>query len=92
MLRIEGQKLNSTSSELPVPSSSKFKRMKIILNDKPYQAPEGCTLSDFIARLGVKPQGLAVAIDYEVVPKERWDACVLQDGQELMLIQAVSGG
>ena len=43
-------------------------------------------------RLGIPLQGVAVAIDYEVVPKGRWHETVLHDCMELMMIRAVSGG
>lgn len=66
--------------------------MKILLNDKQYEVDEGTTLAAFIESLGQKPQGIAVAIDYEVIPKDQWSGYVLADGHELMLIHAVSGG
>ncbi|MDR1756183.1 MAG: sulfur carrier protein ThiS [Culturomica sp.] len=66
--------------------------MRIILNDKPCEAADGCTLAEFIAGLGLKPQGIAIAINSEVVPKERWATRILTDGEELMLIHAVAGG
>lgn len=66
--------------------------MTVILNDKAHDIAEGTTLADFIDGLGIKPQGVAIAIDYEVVPKESWETTMLSDGIELMLITAVSGG
>ncbi|MDR1122316.1 MAG: sulfur carrier protein ThiS [Dysgonamonadaceae bacterium] len=66
--------------------------MTILLNDKKYEVAEGTSLATFIASLGLKQQGIAVAIDYEVIPKDRWADTVLSDQLELMLIQAVSGG
>lgn len=66
--------------------------MTVILNDKQHEVAEGTTLASFVEALGIKPNGVAVAIDYEVVPKERWEATVLYDGVEMMLITAVSGG
>ncbi|MDR1335433.1 MAG: sulfur carrier protein ThiS [Tannerella sp.] len=66
--------------------------MKVILNDKPYDVAGGTSLAAFIESLGLKPQGIAVAIDYEVVPRDRWGDTMLSDRMELMLIHAVSGG
>ncbi len=63
-----------------------------MLNDKRHEAAEGTTLAAFVENLGIGPQGVAVAIDYEVVPKEMWETTVLCEGIELMLITAVSGG
>ncbi|MDR1884529.1 MAG: sulfur carrier protein ThiS [Prevotella sp.] len=66
--------------------------MTVLLNDKEHEAPEGTSLAAFIASLGLKQQGIAVAIDYEVVPKSQWADTILSDRLELMLIHAVSGG
>lgn len=66
--------------------------MTIYVNEKPYEAAEGISLASFIEGLGIKPQGIAIAIAYEVVPREKWADTLLTDGIELMLIQAVSGG
>jgi sulfur carrier protein len=64
----------------------------ITVNDKPHKVEEGMSLASFIESLGLKPQGIAVAINYEVVPKEQWPGTILSDHLELMLIHAVSGG
>jgi sulfur carrier protein len=66
--------------------------MKIKLNDKLYELTEGMTLDRFMESLDIPFQGIAVAIDYEVVPKGRWHETVLEDNMELMMIHAVSGG
>ncbi|MDR1526013.1 MAG: sulfur carrier protein ThiS [Tannerella sp.] len=66
--------------------------MKIKLNDKTYETAEGTTLERFMQELGMPLQGIAVAIDYEVIPKGQWCETVLEDKMELMMIHAVSGG
>lgn len=66
--------------------------MIIKLNDKTYEVEEGSTLASFIQSLHIQPQGTAVAINYEVVPKEAWATTFLSDNMDLMLIHAVSGG
>jgi sulfur carrier protein len=66
--------------------------MRIKLNDKVYELTDGTTLGGFMERLDIPLQGIAVALDYEVVPKDRWPETVLEDNMELMMIHAVSGG
>ncbi|MCD7899153.1 MAG: sulfur carrier protein ThiS [Bacteroides sp.] len=66
--------------------------MKIKLNDKHYEVEEGITLAAFIEKMELKPQGIAIAIDDEVVSKNNWSKTILSDGMDLMLIHAVSGG
>lgn len=66
--------------------------MEVILNEKAYTVKENISLADFIENLSLKPEGIAIAINLEVVPKERWSKTILTDKMELMLIHAVSGG
>ena len=66
--------------------------MTVYVNEKTYTVEEDITLSAFMDEIGVKPQGVAIAIAYEVVPKEKWPEIRLTENIELMLIHAVSGG
>lgn len=66
--------------------------MIIKLNDAEHEIKEGTTLDSFIKALGIKPQGIAIAINYEVIPRNEWAQTILSANVELMLIQAVSGG
>jgi sulfur carrier protein len=66
--------------------------MKVKLNDKEYEIIEGTTLVDFIESLGLKHQGMAIAINSEVIPKSQWSKTILESNTEMMLIHAVSGG
>lgn len=66
--------------------------MIVKLNDVRHEVAEGVSLAAFLERLGIQSKGVAVAIDYQVIPKDEWETFVLTDGQELMLIHAVSGG
>lgn len=66
--------------------------MNVRLNDKLYEVAEGTTLDAFIQGLDVPLQGVAIAVDYEVIPKSEWATTLLTDGMKLMMIHAVSGG
>ena len=66
--------------------------MEIKLNDKLYNVEAGTTLDKFIGSLNVQIQGIAIAIDYEVIPGNQWSEKILEDGMELVMIYAVSGG
>lgn len=66
--------------------------MKITLNDQSFEVEERITLQVFMDSLQRSLDGLAVAIDYEVVPRNTWDNVILVDGMSLIAIHAVSGG
>ena len=66
--------------------------MVVKLNDKPYEIADGTMLDAFIENLDIQLQGIALAIDFEVIPKNEWHNTTLIDGMSLMMIHAVSGG
>ncbi|MCD7932910.1 MAG: sulfur carrier protein ThiS [Tannerellaceae bacterium] len=66
--------------------------MIIKLNDTPYEVEEGTSLLAFLEKLEIKKEGVAVAVNYQVIPKTEWESTILSTGQDLMLIHAVSGG
>lgn len=66
--------------------------MIVYVNQKPYTVETGITLDALMHTIGIQPQGVAVAIAYEVIPQKQWKETVLTDNMELMLIHAVSGG
>ena len=66
--------------------------MIVNVNNVSYEVAEGTTLDLFIKNLEIQIQGMAVAINYEVIPKSEWLETMLTDGMELIMIHAVSGG
>ena len=66
--------------------------MIVKLNENPHEVAEGTTLDKIIESLEIQLQGVAVAVDYEVIPKSKWNETTLENGMAIMIIQAVSGG
>ncbi len=66
--------------------------MKIKLNDQTHEVVEGTSVASLLEALGINSKGIAVAMDYKVLPKDKWTETVLSDGIELVMIQAVQGG
>jgi sulfur carrier protein len=64
----------------------------ITLNETKYELATPISVANFITSLELPTKGIALAINYEVIPKEQWETTLLADGNELMLIRAVSGG
>jgi thiamine biosynthesis protein ThiS len=86
--RIKPSKIKKTIVNL----HADINNMTIFVNDNRYEVTDGTTLASLVENLGLKPQGIAVAIADEVVPKERWMDTILSDNLAIMLIHAVSGG
>ena len=68
--------------------------MKVWLNGHEHELRDGATLADAVAAAGspAMHQGVAAAVDGEVVPRERWTALELGQGQRIEVVQAVQGG
>jgi sulfur carrier protein len=68
--------------------------MTIWLNGEQTELAPGLSLADAVEAAGTPAgrRGIAVAVDGEVVPRDRWDDTRLDDGQRVEVVQAVQGG
>jgi len=66
--------------------------MKVEVNNKTYQVPEGCTLTNLIEALEIKPLGIAFAVNNKVIKKVDWENFVLTEELKITMIKAVCGG
>lgn len=66
----------------------------LVLNGEHVELDDGATATDAVAASGAPEpfQGIAVAVDGEVVPRGAWDATELHDGARIEVLQAVQGG
>lgn len=66
--------------------------MKLHLNGDPREYAAGLTLAALIEQLGMKSDRVAVELNLEIVPRERWTETRLDDGDRLEIVQFVGGG
>ena len=66
--------------------------MEIELNGAPLTLPEGSTVADLLEKLGKDARYLAVERNFELVPRARHRACVLQAADRLEIVTLVGGG
>jgi sulfur carrier protein len=66
----------------------------VLVNGERLELESEATVESAVRVLGVEQaeRGVAVAVDGEVVPRGRWGATVLSDGQQVEVVRAVSGG
>ena len=65
--------------------------MKVIVNDEDVEVDELTTVAALIERLGFPEKGIAVAVDWTVLPRSLWQT-TLTDGARLEVVTAVQGG
>jgi sulfur carrier protein len=67
--------------------------MNVTVNGKVRATPVGSTVDDVVHQLTPdNNRGLAVAVNGEVVPRHRWAATPLRDGDSIEILTAVQGG
>ncbi|RZS41133.1 sulfur carrier protein [Herbihabitans rhizosphaerae] len=66
--------------------------MKVRLNDDIVELADGATVADALDHLGYSPNGLAVAVDGEVVPRAAHRKTRLVEGTTVDVLSAVQGG
>ncbi|MGE2689240.1 sulfur carrier protein ThiS [Mycolicibacterium pulveris] len=65
--------------------------MKVIVNDEAVEVEADTTIAALLSRLGFPEKGIAVALDWSVLPRSEWDTA-LADGARLEVVTAVQGG
>lgn len=66
--------------------------LPLVLNGQPDTCAAGETVADLLGRLGLRRDGVAVALNGEVLPRSTWPARALRAGDRVELIHAVGGG
>jgi len=50
------------------------------------------TVEQLLAREGITPRGIAVAINGEIISKSAWNTTALQDSDVIEIVTAAAGG
>ena len=66
--------------------------MTLRLNGEERNFPDGLTVAALVSQLGMKPDRVAVELNLEILPRARWEATVLKDGDRLEVVHFVGGG
>ncbi len=65
--------------------------MKVIINQLPHELPDGASLSLALERLEARPP-FATAVNQQFVPSSRHRQTLLHEGDQIEVIQPVTGG
>ncbi len=68
--------------------------MRITLNGRECELPDGSTVADALASLGVAAdeRGVAAAVGEEVVARRDWERTTLDGGARVEIVRATAGG
>jgi sulfur carrier protein len=66
--------------------------MQIQFNDEPIQCAEGLSVTTLLTQLEQLKPGVALALNQQILPRERWEHHIVQDGDQILLFQVIAGG
>lgn len=66
--------------------------MRIMVNGSADELPDGSTVAEVVATRSRTGQGVAVAVNDQVVTRGSWQTVTLTDGDRVEILTAVQGG
>ena len=66
--------------------------MRVRVNGEDKEAQNGSTLKALLDGLNIRPEGIAVEVNREIVPKRNWENAVLKDGDAIEIVRMTGGG
>lgn len=68
--------------------------MNAVVNGQPAQLPDAVTVAELVVEAGHDPRGfgIAVALNGEVLPRPRWGATTVSEGDKVEILVANPGG
>ena len=64
----------------------------VTLDGKPHSVPVNSSLAALVAALGHAPNKVSTAVNGLFVPRGQREACLLQEGDAVLLFQPIVGG
>ncbi len=66
--------------------------MKLIINGEEKSFADDLSLYALVEKLGMKLDRVAVELNRDIVPRDRWPSTSLRDGDRLEIVHFVGGG
>jgi thiamine biosynthesis protein ThiS len=66
--------------------------MQLQINGDARQFDGSLTLTSLLAQLGMKTDRVAIELNSNIVPRDKWDTTSLADGDQLEIVHFVGGG
>ncbi|MFD2563259.1 MULTISPECIES: sulfur carrier protein ThiS [Aquimarina] len=66
--------------------------MTINVNNQEQIVSENSSIISLLEQLGVSKEGIAIAINNEIITKSRWSQTLIQVQDNITIIQATQGG
>ncbi|SHI82844.1 sulfur carrier protein ThiS [Mesonia phycicola] len=62
------------------------------INNQPHSVKEHSSINQLVKQLEISTQGVAIAVNNQVISRATWDTFQISEGDNLLIIQATQGG
>ena len=66
--------------------------MRVSVNGEPRDLPESITVAELVGQLGLSQRRIAVEVNRDILPRERYAAHSLSDGDAIEIVHFIGGG
>ncbi len=66
--------------------------MDVMVNSQPVTLSSPAHLETLLVHLNHSPDGTALAVNQVIIPRSRWAEYQLNEGDDILLFQAIAGG
>ena len=66
--------------------------MRIVLNGEQVETKENSSIAELLTQLGIGTERVAVEVNFDIVPRAKYDAHVLTDADKVEIVHFVGGG
>jgi len=70
----------------------RIRSMKLVLNGEEREFAGNLTLAGLLDQLGLKADRVAIELNRDIVPRDRWADIALKDADQLEIVHFVGGG
>jgi sulfur carrier protein len=64
----------------------------VLVNENPIEVEENATLSQLLQKVNASAEGIAIAINDEIIAKNAWKSQVIKNNDNVLIIKATQGG
>jgi len=66
--------------------------MKLIINGEEREFEDSFSIEQILDKLQIKDKAMAVAVNMEIVKKDKWDSFIPKENDKIEILQFVGGG
>ena len=66
--------------------------VSVLVNENPIEIEENATLSQLLQKVNTSVEGIAIAINDEIIAKSAWESQAIKNNDNVLIIKATQGG